>query len=271
MCRLLFATLFVVFSCATPENQSSPPSEPKGNTVEADPGLLPADILAVLRKNLTDIHGCYEKLLTREPTANGQMRVQFVVGAQGQVISTSIVDDTITNNADMESCVTSKISKWKFPAPRSEKPVTVTYPFVFNPKPGKGNAPEDAIRIDSQDFRYIGYLRDVRHSIEKTWVYPLDAAKQGKQGTATLIFSILADGSVDKIRVLKSSGHQMLDDAIVEALTIASPFKPLPAKMNKKEMKITASFSYILSPQKPETTPTENTIFRKMGPAKPKD
>jgi TonB family protein len=46
--------------------------------------------------------------------------------------------------------------------------------------------------------------------------YPLQAQKEGKSGKVLLNLFITADGNIDKVRISKSSGYKILDDAAVE-------------------------------------------------------
>ncbi len=63
----------------------------------------------------------------------------------------------------------------------------------------------------------------------------------------TLAFTIESDGNVSSIKLLKSSGYEILDEYALNAVKIASPFNPIPASIGTKRLKITASFEYITS------------------------
>ncbi|RZA13801.1 MAG: AgmX/PglI C-terminal domain-containing protein, partial [Proteobacteria bacterium] len=78
------------------------------------------------------IRHCYEQLLQRSPNANGKIKVAFVIGPAGTVISSAINSDTVGDSA-MAGCVNGKVQRWKFPTPRGGVKVDVNYPFVFNP------------------------------------------------------------------------------------------------------------------------------------------
>jgi protein TonB len=43
---------------------------------------------------------------------------------------------------------------------------------------------------------------------------------------------VLADGSVEQIRVLRSSGYDILDEAAVRIVRLSSPFAPLPPEIS---------------------------------------
>lgn len=105
----------------------------------------------------------------------------------------------------------------------------------------------DRIDINTTEYRYIGYFTSMRKAIELVWNYPLEAARKGLQGEVGLEFAILKDGKTTHIRVIKSSGYEVLDRAIVEAIKLASPFSPLPTGFKKEKIVVTGSFRYILS------------------------
>ena len=95
-------------------------------------GLTQEEILKVIRANINQIKNCYERWLQRVPDAHGKMKVQFMVGTDGGVLQTSIASGNISDSI-MTDCVLSRIRKWKFDEPRGGKPVTVNYPFNFDP------------------------------------------------------------------------------------------------------------------------------------------
>lgn len=108
-------------------NVTVPPGDPV-----VSGGLTSQEIMAVIRANLNQIRHCYEQLLQRAPNASGKMSVNFVIDVSGRVQTTSVTDSTISDSV-MRGCVTGKIQRWAFPKPRGGQPVTVNYPFVFNP------------------------------------------------------------------------------------------------------------------------------------------
>ena len=95
-------------------------------------GLSQQEVQAVIRANLNQIRHCYEQLLQRSPSAQGKVKVKFVVQPNGRVGSAKIVSSDI-NDSVMRGCVTGKVKRWNFPKPRGGQSVTVNYPFVFNP------------------------------------------------------------------------------------------------------------------------------------------
>jgi outer membrane biosynthesis protein TonB len=60
------------------------------------------------------------------------MSVMFVINTSGRIQTVSVTDSSISDSV-MRGCVTGKIQRWAFPKPRGGQPVTVNYPFVFNP------------------------------------------------------------------------------------------------------------------------------------------
>lgn len=105
----------------------------------------------------------------------------------------------------------------------------------------------DVIDLNTSNYRYIGYFTTVRKAFELAWVYPSLAARNGWQGTVKVQFTILKSGQVGDIRIVASSGYHVLDEAVVEALRLSSPYGPLPDGIEKDQLRIVGSFSYVLS------------------------
>lgn len=67
-------------------------------------------------------------------------------------------------------------------------------------------------------------LTQIRTKIERVKYYPTIAKRQGLVGRPELSFQINSDGSATNIKVIKSSGNQILDDAAVETIKQAGPY-----------------------------------------------
>ena len=105
----------------------------------------------------------------------------------------------------------------------------------------------ERIDINTSDYRYIGYFTSLRKAVELVWTYPREAVRRGLQGEVGVEFTIMKDGSVKKVRVIRSSGHKILDKSVVEAIKLASPYTPLPDGFEKKKLVIVGGFRYVLS------------------------
>jgi len=63
--------------------------------------------------------------------------------------------------------------------------------------------------------------------------YPAEARQKKIYGALRLVVSVLPSGSVRDIRVLRSSGHKILDDAAVQIVRLAEPFAPFTERLKK--------------------------------------
>src|SRR5690625_1872549 len=63
--------------------------------------------------------------------------------------------------------------------------------------------------------------------------YPEQARRQGLAGALVLSVDVLKDGSVNQIRLLKSSGYDVLDEAAIRIVRLSAPFAPLPAEIRR--------------------------------------
>ena len=94
-------------------------------------GGLDREIIAqYIKTQLGQILYCYERQLSADPELYGKVAVKFTISGNGQVVTQSI-NDTTLKSAPVEGCILSKVAKWKFPEPKGNTTVLVTYPFLF--------------------------------------------------------------------------------------------------------------------------------------------
>lgn len=63
--------------------------------------------------------------------------------------------------------------------------------------------------------------------------YPQEAVEKNLYGKLRLYVSIKPDGSVKETRVVRSSGHEVLDEAAKDIVNLASPFSAFPPSMRE--------------------------------------
>ena len=64
--------------------------------------------------------------------------------------------------------------------------------------------------------------------------YPTQASQDGIYGTLRVMVAINPDGTVNDIRILRSSGERVLDEAAVDIVRLAAPFDPFPPELRAK-------------------------------------
>jgi protein TonB len=85
----------------------------------------------------------------------------------------------------------------------------------------------------------------VRH-LEAHRYYPVQARRQGIEGTVRLAFRIQTDGSLAAVEVRKSSGSRLLDRAAVRTVERASPLpRELAAAVAGQELTIPVTFRLV--------------------------
>ncbi|NRA64472.1 MAG: energy transducer TonB [Pseudobacteriovorax sp.] len=104
----------------------------------------------------------------------------------------------------------------------------------------------DRVDFNTTSYRYIGYFTQLRKGFSQTWVYPSEAVRRGLQGQVRIEFTIGKDGRLRKVKVLETSGHKILDDAVVDAIKLSSPYSPLPESHEKENLTVVANFVYSL-------------------------
>ena len=106
---------------------------------------------------------------------------------------------------------------------------------------------EDTVSLNTREFKYYAYFSHIKKQIEMAWNYPSEAQENSWGGRLNVVFVIEENGSVSSVKLLKSSGYEILDDAAIRAIKFASPFNPIPKSLDVERLKISASFEYITS------------------------
>lgn len=114
--------------------KSAPVPSPRvaaGQTVVLG-SLDKATISQVIKRHQTEARYCYQQALLRKPTLAGKITVKFTIAANGSVMTAAVTESTMAD-AQVESCVVSRVKRWRFPAPKGGGIVVVNYPFLFTP------------------------------------------------------------------------------------------------------------------------------------------
>jgi len=97
-------------------------------------GTLPAEaVRSVVRQGLPGLRRCYETALRRYPQQGGRFLVRLQVGRDGSVRSSQVRGDDGPAPSSLQSCLTTRVSQWRFPAPRGGT-VAVDVPLRFAPR-----------------------------------------------------------------------------------------------------------------------------------------
>jgi protein TonB len=83
---------------------------------------------------------------------------------------------------------------------------------------------------------YAQYVDEWRQRIEKigTRNFPEEAKRRGIFGSLLLTVSIRSDGSLEKVEVERSSGHEVLDRAARRIVMMSGPFQPFPQAIRRE-------------------------------------
>lgn len=72
------------------------------------------------------------------------------------------------------------------------------------------------------DFSYV------RERILKKLRFPASARQRGQSGKIVVSFTLLADGQVERIAIVAGSGHEILDQAVIDTIRQVAPFPRPP-------------------------------------------
>jgi outer membrane biosynthesis protein TonB len=109
---------------------------------------------------------------------------------------------------------------------------------------------------DTEGVDFNSYLRDAYLSVKKRWFANMPpSVEKGQQGTNTVEFRVLQDGTVpkDSLKMTVWSEKSDFDAASVEGIQEGAPFGHLPEKFSKPFIVLRFTFYYNLPvPKNPQ-------------------
>lgn len=117
------------------------------------------------------------------------------------------------------------------PAPVETLPAAVEPPRQVTPPPPPRVAGPDPATLSA-------YGKSVAGAVAAHQKYPRLAMMRQWQGTTLLQLELAADGQLRDVRVVSSSGHEILDRQAIDMVRAALPLPPLPASLADRSLTI---------------------------------
>ncbi|GIX47719.1 MAG: hypothetical protein KatS3mg131_1930 [Candidatus Tectimicrobiota bacterium] len=92
--------------------------------------------------------------------------------------------------------------------------------------------------IDAFGLKHVSYLLQVQRQIELVFSVPFFVPTHGAIGVPIVGFTIRRSGELAEAVLLRSSGYAVLDNALLEAVKRAAPFRPFPEYLPEQELSI---------------------------------
>jgi protein TonB len=92
------------------------------------------------------------------------------------------------------------------------------------------------VSASTREYKYANYLDAWRRKVERIGNinYPDEARRKKLYGNLVLLVALRADGTIYEIKVRRSSGHKILDDAAIRIVRLAAPYAPFPTEIRKE-------------------------------------
>lgn len=106
---------------------------------------------------------------------------------------------------------------------------------------------EHEMTFSTKEYKYLGYKARLKERIESIWQYPPEAVERELFADLYIRFTIERNGDLKDVKLIRTSGYKILDDAALKALRDAAPYWPLPEEWEDETFTITGHFIYTLS------------------------
>jgi TonB family protein len=82
----------------------------------------------------------------------------------------------------------------------------------------------------------LTYLDMIKQKIQQARKYPADARQKGIEGKVEIVFTVLKQGGLKNVEIIRTSGNESLDEEAVATVKRASPFPAMPADFTGGEI-----------------------------------
>jgi TonB family protein len=124
---------------------------------------------------------------------------------------------------------------------------TRAYPFWWKPSGGLrgGQQPGVEILTPTQGVNFAPYLQIMVAAVRRNWSAAMpQEARDGEKGKVVARLEVQANGKIDGVRVEKSSGKDIFDQAALNAINTSSPLAPLPPEFHGPNIELRMVFFY---------------------------
>ncbi|MBW1709746.1 MAG: energy transducer TonB [Deltaproteobacteria bacterium] len=103
---------------------------------------------------------------------------------------------------------------------------------------------DDTISLESKAPEYLSYMHQIKVLVKNNWFFPANALKKSLSGRLVAVFTLNREGRLLRVVLDTSSGHDILDQAAMDALRRAAPYPGFPDHIKLKRLNIKAVFDY---------------------------
>jgi len=92
------------------------------------------------------------------------------------------------------------------------------------------------IHASTREYEYAAYMETWRAKVERVGNinYPEAVKRRSLSGSLILDVALRPSGAVDQIKVVKSSGYRLLDQAAIDIVQLAAPYAPFPKNIRRQ-------------------------------------
>jgi len=199
-----------------------------------------------------------EPQVVEEPPPPQPLRQQEEIEPPLEPRPTPVVERTEPKPAVKPRKVVKRVNK---PRPLTKKPIEARSqkPRQIESKPAvttsASNPPDTlastakpqpvATAVDVQEKQH--YLAALAAKINRSKYYPIGSRRRGEEGKVVVRFVVQKNGDLTEITVVESSGSRRLDAAALKTLRRVTPFRPIPAALNRDSWPISVPIAFSLS------------------------
>ncbi|MCS7181470.1 MAG: energy transducer TonB [bacterium] len=105
---------------------------------------------------------------------------------------------------------------------------------------------KEVIEVELNKFIDSSYFKLIKKKIDEKIFYPEIARRRNIEGKIKIQFILKKNGVLEELKILKSSGNEILDKTSLEIIKNASPFPEFPVDLNYEKISFIIEFNFKL-------------------------
>ena len=127
-----------------------------------------------------------------------------------------------------------------FPGAKALASLEESYRQKYSADVEKGNTKF----LDTDDIQFASFLKRFKDAVYDVWNYPPEAARRGIEGVTPVRITFNRAGKIENVKVLESSGSDILDSEVRRTLDNVGVLGSLPKGYKKDKFYLIAFFQY---------------------------
>ena len=158
-----------------------------------------------------------------------------------EVLNLKVLSNVVKSSFSLDQSLEEKKTS---SSPKMPSPLLSETPLTHNSSSDAAPMSTESPLVGKEDALAL-YKAELRALIDKNKSYPPLSKRLGQTGIVVVAFTLLKDGHIIDVRLLKPSRYERLNFSALEAVKKVVKFKPIPQEIGELKMDIKVPVKFV--------------------------